>query len=156
MASFSGSGTGLVGLSAALLQPAEVVLTDLPKLMPGLKQNIQINELGGSARAVPLQWGAAPLPDAIEAPFDLVVASDVIYKKDSIGPLTDTLLALTAEHSRIVLSYELRAGTTDWAQRMRERGLSFMRVPHEDLHPHWRADDIGVFIGRRVGQPTAG
>lgn len=57
-----GSGTGLLGLAAAALWKAPVVLSDLPKVIPNLKDNMNANidlikKRGGSVTVGALTWG---------------------------------------------------------------------------------------------------
>jgi len=57
-----GSGTGLLGLAAAVTWRREVILSDLPSIMPNLVSNIELNQAtleaqGGSVRAGALTWG---------------------------------------------------------------------------------------------------
>lgn len=57
-----GSGTGLLGLSAACTWGANVVLTDLPEILPNLAHNTSLNlstieACGGRAEAAALTWG---------------------------------------------------------------------------------------------------
>lgn len=57
-----GSGTGLLGLAAACIWKASVVLTDLPAIMPNLMHNARLNRgvveaRGGRVDAAPLTWG---------------------------------------------------------------------------------------------------
>ena len=57
-----GAGTGLLGLAAACVWKASVVLTDLPVIVPNLAHNVELNravveERGGKAEATTLTWG---------------------------------------------------------------------------------------------------
>lgn len=57
-----GSGTGLLGLAAACIWKTNVVLTDLPTIIPNLAHNAALNlevieGCGGKARVAPLTWG---------------------------------------------------------------------------------------------------
>lgn len=57
-----GSGTGLLGLAAACIWRASVVLTDLPTITPNLAHNVSLNQevvesRGGRAEVAPLTWG---------------------------------------------------------------------------------------------------
>jgi len=57
-----GSGTALLGIAAACIWRANVMLTDLPNIMPNLTNNANLNrqtvELrGGHVDAAPLTWG---------------------------------------------------------------------------------------------------
>jgi hypothetical protein len=56
-----GSGTGVVGIAAAILGTS-VVITDLPHVLPQLQTNVSVNLQQGSAArdrisVVPLAWG---------------------------------------------------------------------------------------------------
>lgn len=88
-----GSGTGLVGLTAASVFNARVVLTDLPDIVPNLSKNVLNNAeaiatSGGSAEAAILDWtdpgsftlssGHAPEPHS----FPLILAADSIYSSE--------------------------------------------------------------------------
>lgn len=59
-----GSGTGLLGLAAAALWKAHVILSDLPDIMSNLCHNVEANrttveKLGGSLNAGALTWGGS-------------------------------------------------------------------------------------------------
>ncbi|GAQ89683.1 hypothetical protein KFL_005500060 [Klebsormidium nitens] len=141
-----GAGTGLVGLALASLG-ADVVLTDREALMPGLRTNIQANQLEERCRADVLEWGS----DAshLFPPVDYVVGSDILYDMSLVPALCKTLLDLSGPNTQIIIGYELRFGTTEAFQIMREHGLVSVKVDYDKLHPEWRSDDIGIFIIRR-------
>jgi hypothetical protein len=57
-----GSGTGLLGVAAAALWQTHVILSDLPNIVPNLKDNTERNRSlvearGGSMSVGPLTWG---------------------------------------------------------------------------------------------------
>lgn len=59
-----GSGTGLLGVAAAALWQTHVILSDLPAIVPNLKDNVERNlglvqSRGGSMSVGPLTWGGA-------------------------------------------------------------------------------------------------
>lgn len=59
-----GSGTGLLGLAAAALWKVPVALSDLPNIVPNLKDNVDKNNSlvesrGGSLTVGPLTWGGS-------------------------------------------------------------------------------------------------
>ncbi|KAI1423241.1 putative methyltransferase-domain-containing protein [Xylaria sp. FL1777] len=85
-----GSGTGLLGLAAATMWQADVVLSDLPDIMPNLDYNIEQNRatverLGGSISSGVLIWGSATGNNAMFSPgnqFNIILAADGIYDDD--------------------------------------------------------------------------
>ena len=97
-----GAGTGLVGLSCALLGAASVVTTDLAEVVPLLELNIALNcgereDTIGSITAAEMAWGddthVQRMPELIEK-LDIVVMSDVVYDPAGYDPLLQTLLLL--------------------------------------------------------------
>lgn len=78
-----GSGTGIVGISAALLG-GRVTLTDLPEAMVPLTSNIaknvdSITDAGGTARALVWDWtldGGPPTMAKTECPSDMGLKED--------------------------------------------------------------------------------
>ncbi|KAJ7727925.1 S-adenosyl-L-methionine-dependent methyltransferase [Mycena metata] len=83
-----GAGTGLLSIAVAKLlrHPATtVVATDYhPAILANLAANLRTNFPGDGARvsALELDW-AAPARDApFDAPFDVVLAADVVYHPD--------------------------------------------------------------------------
>ena len=66
-----GSGTGLLGLAAACVWKASVVLTDLPNITPNLAHNASLNQAvveasGGRVEVAPLTWGSSDEQDTDE------------------------------------------------------------------------------------------
>ncbi len=87
-----GAGIGCCGIYANRLGAALSVVTDRQPLIALLHQNITANSPGGGSGedskhqsvlvASELSWGQFPLSDRISqsVPFDIVLASDVVYK----------------------------------------------------------------------------
>ncbi|KAH7520040.1 hypothetical protein FEM48_Zijuj08G0101500 [Ziziphus jujuba var. spinosa] len=91
-----GSGTGLVGIVAALTLGAKVTVTDLPHVIPNLQFNADANASvlttnGGVVHASPLRWGEADDVELVGREFDLIIASDVVYHDHLYVPLLQTL-----------------------------------------------------------------
>ncbi|CAM9618371.1 unnamed protein product [Chrysoparadoxa australica] len=83
-----GAGTGVSGLSAALLG-ANVVLTDLEYTLPNLEANVAANELGPPQVTVQkVDWFSPP---EFEGTFDLVLMADVVWMDDLVTPLVETM-----------------------------------------------------------------
>jgi predicted nicotinamide N-methyase len=97
-----GSGTGLLEIAAAALG-ASVLATDLPAVLPLLRENAARNAgavaAGGGRLAVTaLAWGEALPADVSDAgPFDVILASDVVFWPELFAPLVATLAALSAD-----------------------------------------------------------
>ncbi|CAK9227169.1 unnamed protein product [Sphagnum jensenii] len=112
-----GAGTGMVGVLAARLG-AHVTLTDLAHVLPNLEQNVELNKLtveagGGSLSVHLLQWGVKEDVTALgQEPFDLILASDVVYYDTLFEPLVKTLKWLVGA-SPVVLLAHLRRWKKD-------------------------------------------
>ena len=135
-----GAGSGLVGITAARLGAARVVITDGDQTSVDLaRQNLAANVVGNAASAAPpavsvdrLLWGgdahqdavllnmeAADCPGAGGAPaastvptYSVVLAGDVLYK-ESLPPLFfATLKRHLALDGRALLCHLVRAGVT--------------------------------------------
>ena len=130
-----GAGTGLVGLSAAPIWQADVLLTDLEPIVPALHVNIRLNKSvlhsgRGSARCGCLDWsipddlrlsasGSAPnQPTTIhpdENKMDIILAADVIYWEEHPAMLATTILLWLkrSNNARLLLLYPLRIAYLD-------------------------------------------
>nr|XP_045605827.1 protein N-lysine methyltransferase METTL21D-like isoform X4 [Procambarus clarkii] len=78
-----GSGTGCVGLTAALLGASKVTITDLPQFLPLMRKNIHQNQdiLECVVDARELTWGNLEQGAALTAP-DVLVLADCIYYEE--------------------------------------------------------------------------
>lgn len=149
-----GSGTGVVGIAAALLfRPAHLRMTDLPAQLPLMEQNLQAARgavTTAEARAAlervlvaPLDWAA---PNEAAGSFDVLLASDCIWPKVDNALFVNVLSALATPRTRVLLAYEYRSETcrqTFFAPA--QQHFTFTRVPNEELHPDFRADDIELY-----------
>ena len=99
-----GCGCGLVGLVAAALGPAEVVLTDQVLFMA--QANLDANYPSGPERdrtsVRRLVWGEEADVAAVGSPFDLIVGSDIIYHGEDHLTLAETLAALSGEGTTVL------------------------------------------------------
>lgn len=95
-----GSGTGLLGLAAAAIWRASVVLTDLPGILPNLSHNAELNRAtieprGGRAEAAALTWGGSEdesdprFSDGCR--FELVLVADPLYDDDHPALLSSAI-----------------------------------------------------------------
>ncbi|EER97404.1 protein-lysine methyltransferase METTL21D [Sorghum bicolor] len=135
-----GSGTGAAGLALAAALPARAVLSDLPDALPNLRHNAELNaallaSAGGAASVVPLRWGdAAAMADvaAAASPFDLVVASDVVYYEALVDPLIETLRFFVKGEVVFVMAHMRRWKRTDKKFFGKARKVFDVEVVHED------------------------
>ncbi|KAG2248115.1 hypothetical protein Bca52824_087743 [Brassica carinata] len=96
-----GSGTGVVGIAAAITLSASVTVTDLPHVLDNLSFNAEANaqtvaRFEGQVHAAPLRWGEADDVELLGPNVDLVVASDVVYHDHLYEPLLKTLRLMVA------------------------------------------------------------
>ncbi|OQR95226.1 hypothetical protein ACHHYP_00189 [Achlya hypogyna] len=101
-----GSGLGLVGMVCALLGAASVTLTDMEDVVAMLKYNIALNDLDSVAHARALAWGSAV--DHLDAPFDVVVMSDVVYDPTGYAPLVQSLLDVSTPATTMLMAHRSR------------------------------------------------
>ena len=91
-----GAGTGMLGIVAARLGAASVVLTDAPSELALLRHNAQrANETRAETcetSVAPLAWGDSRAIADLAPPFDVVLCSDVLYQNP---PEAQTALAAT-------------------------------------------------------------
>lgn len=109
-----GSGTGIVGLAAAASGAfARVVLTDLPSVVPLLRENAETNSAalaGVEVVALALPWDdVAALRECLRrfGPLDLIVGGDLLYRTQVVGPLLTALTALASEQTTVLLGASL-------------------------------------------------
>lgn len=139
-----GAGVGLTGLALAAAG-ADVVVTDMDRAMPVLRENAHRNadlvaRRGGRIQPAALDWhwdaerqhASLPWPRA-----DLVVGADIIYEADCVRPLLRTAFSLADE---FLVLQNIRRGSTDMFLAVAgEMGLEVQRDPLEmDFYEFWR------------------
>ncbi|CAL5391530.1 unnamed protein product [Camellia sinensis] len=118
-----------------LLGLHNVVLTDIAPVMPTLKRNLKSNS------------------DQITAlcpPFDLVIATDVVYIEDTAAPLVFAMEASIGDTGTVLLGYQLRSPEAHhlfW--EICGRVFDIQKVPHEHLHPEYAYEEADVYILRK-------
>lgn len=143
-----GSGTGIVGLVASILGAGEVILSDIPEIVPLIEKNLQQNGAilsllqrhgAGRVRSLSLPWGQLLLNDdgdsassnsdrgrerGLSTTVDLVFASDCLYDSTFFDDLLDTLLRVTHQGSIVYFAYQVRhpAREHDFFSRLMNSG----------------------------------
>lgn len=134
-----------------LLGLRDIVVTDIPAVMPALKHNLKRNKvvLGKNLKPVCLNWSSLEQIRAVKPPFNVVIAADVVYIEESVGPLVGAMMQLMGDHGVALLGYQVRSPEADllfW--EMCERVFKVEKVPHEHLHPDYAYEEADVYILR--------
>ena len=150
-----GSGTGLVGMAAALVFERCTILTDLPEIVPNLEQNARsnsevISSRGGTVCAAVLDWtcpdelGLDSFDGSLKS-FPLIVVADPIYSPDHPRMLVDAIKChlSTDENARLVIELPLREAYANERQDLRDRlagiGLRIIEQGEEVGYDDWSA-----------------
>ncbi|KAI1127460.1 putative methyltransferase-domain-containing protein [Nemania abortiva] len=117
-----GSGTGLLGIATAAMWQADVVLSDLPGIMPNLNHNIEQNRatverLGGKLGSSTLTWGCENGNGIIfsqENQFSIILVADGIYDDDHPALLSSAIhqQLLDSPDSRAIVMVPIRDQVT--------------------------------------------
>ncbi|XP_043699270.1 protein-lysine methyltransferase METTL21D-like [Telopea speciosissima] len=146
-----GSGTGLVGITAAATLGANVTLTDLPHVVPNLQFNVDANYNtltlhGGSINVAALSWGEAKDMESIGCEFDLLLASDVVYHDHLFDPLLKTLQFYLRNNTVFLMAHLKRWKKKDSVFFKKARKLFDIGMIHSD--PPSPGSRIGVVVYR--------
>ena len=158
-----GAGTSAVGLAAAVLGAAHVTVTDLPALVPRMDRSIALNGLQATMTAAPLDWSSVPgayAPGIAAGAFDVILAADCIYAPRLVPWLVQTMDALIAPGTQMLLGYERREGADDVTAMLllldgcRDAGLALDMIPPDEMHADWSANpDVWIYS---ITRPAAG
>uniref|UniRef100_A0A7S1J6C8 Uncharacterized protein n=1 Tax=Eutreptiella gymnastica TaxID=73025 RepID=A0A7S1J6C8_9EUGL len=131
-----GSGTGLLGLALAQLG-ADVVLSDLPQVVPLLEANASFNgatvrDAGGTTRIAALDW-KEPLAQDTDAEYQYIVGADVVYSFASVLPFVRIIHTLRAKNKKaaVFIAHKRRMAELDaiWQALLQAAGLKLTMVP---------------------------
>uniref|UniRef100_A0A2P2M066 Uncharacterized protein MANES_12G086100 n=1 Tax=Rhizophora mucronata TaxID=61149 RepID=A0A2P2M066_RHIMU len=147
-----GAGCGAAGMAFHLLGLTDIVLTDIAPVMPALKHNLKRNKqtLGKMLKTSILYWNKQDQIKALNPPFDIVIAADVVYIEDSARQLVGAMEALVADDGVVLLGYQLRSPEAHklfW--EMVGEAFEVEKVPHEHLHPDYAYEETDVYIFRK-------
>ncbi|KAI8011785.1 Protein-lysine methyltransferase METTL21D [Camellia lanceoleosa] len=121
-------------------------------VMPALKRNLKSNKpvLGKTLKTTQLYWTNSDQIKALSPPFDLVIATDVVYIEDTVAPLVSAMEALIGDTGTVLLGYQLRSPEAHqlfW--EICGRVFDIQKVPHEHLHPEYAYEEADVYILRK-------
>ncbi|XP_016453134.1 uncharacterized protein LOC107777596 [Nicotiana tabacum] len=147
-----GAGCGVAAMGLFLLGLNNVVITDIAPVMPALKHNLKKNKpvLNKSLKTAQLNWSNQDQIKSLNPPLDVVVATDVVYLEETVGPLLSTMEALLGENGVVLLGYQLRSPEAHkkfW--ELSGDMFDIEKVPHEHLHPEYAYEETDVYIFRK-------
>ena len=117
-----GCGRGHNGFSALALGAAEVAFADASALALDFVAAVAAaNDLASRCRTHLHHWGE-PIP---EAPFDLILGGDILYRPDWFARLLGTLAASLAPHGQALLSDPRHALDADLPRLAEAAGLTW-------------------------------
>ncbi|XP_067848079.1 EEF1A lysine methyltransferase 3-like [Heptranchias perlo] len=105
-----GSGTGIVGILAALLG-GDVTMTDKPNILKQIENNVSINiptARRHRLKVSALTWGENHTDFPTD--YDFILGSDIVYSSVTYPALIETLRHLADRGATIYLSSEIRKG----------------------------------------------
>lgn len=147
-----GAGTGLCSLAAHYLG-ADVTATDMNKeaVLGILRRNLAANG-AESVKIVPHDWGT-PVTPGLDAPYDFVLAADVIFKEELVPALVKSMEQLAGPHSVVFMCAENHSQKAlDLFFSLSAASFDVQRVPLEEMHETFQDDRI--VIARMRLKPT--
>ncbi|XWS72329.1 hypothetical protein CRYUN_Cryun02cG0030600 [Craigia yunnanensis] len=152
-----GAGCGVAGFGMALLG-CDVVSTDQIEVVPLLRRNVERNtsrimqmnsnsDSFGSIQVAELDWGNEDHIKAFAPPFDYIIGTDVVYAEHLLGPLLQTIIALSGPKTTIMLGHEIRS--TSVHEQMLQTCKNFFEVkivPKAKMDSKYQHPSIQLFI----------
>ncbi|KAF9263672.1 hypothetical protein L218DRAFT_327844 [Marasmius fiardii PR-910] len=144
-----GSGTGLVGLVAALLDPAHVWVTDQAPLLHMMRHNVSMNNLDFKCTVAELDWGT-PIPASIPRP-DLILAADCVYFEPAFPLLVQTLCDLAGDTTEVLFCYKKRRKADRRFFTVLRKKFDWTQVSDDPNRPIYERDSIDLLrISKRT------
>ncbi|XP_057824880.2 uncharacterized protein LOC131036885 [Cryptomeria japonica] len=137
-----GAGCGLPGIVAAYLGASSVRLTDFPENLDLLQRNVIANKMQKTVSVIPLVWGNRS--ELLSGPFDLVIATDVMYCVEVVDSLLNTFKMLSGPDTIILLAYgRNRQAEQAFLEKARFNFL-IKQVSNEELDDVYQCIDVDV------------
>ncbi|KAB8304812.1 hypothetical protein EYC80_004154 [Monilinia laxa] len=152
-----GSGTGLLGLTAAMLWNKPTVLTDLPDIVPNLDVNLKRNGFGhtseSKAKAEILDWsdaeGSVVFSQDPNNKFEIVLVADPFYDSHHPPLLAGVIPKFfkNTGDSRVLVSVPLRDSATeamrdDFVRLMAVQGYQLLTSGRERCFDDWEESEL--------------
>jgi predicted nicotinamide N-methyase len=144
-------------MSLYLLGLTDIVLTDIPAVMPALKHNLKRNKpvLNKMLKTAICNWNNRGQIESLGPPFDFVIAADVVYIEESVGYLVSAMEKLVSDDGVVLLGYQVRSPEADkrfW--EVCKEVFVIEKIPHEDLHPHYAYEEADVYVFRKKNKES--
>ncbi|KAJ7233145.1 putative methyltransferase-domain-containing protein [Mycena haematopus] len=136
-----GSGTGLVGLVAAMLG-GTVYLTDQAPLLNIIRKNVEINKLSPLCVVEELNWGE-PIPVNIPRP-DVILAADCVYFEPAFPLLVQTLCDLVGEDTEVLFCYKKRRKADKRFFALLKKKFRWNNIPDEPASAIYSRESISL------------
>ena len=139
------AGCGLVAAVLSHQRPLFVMATDLPKNLPLLRRNCQENADAVEICVAAHVWGET----VDEAPFDLVVACDVMYDAANVTSLVSSLDAFMKDDAVALVCHGRNAHAEDAFLHRCQHRFVLSRLEWDAFDPDFRSEEISCLILRR-------
>ncbi|KIK99697.1 hypothetical protein PAXRUDRAFT_465335 [Paxillus rubicundulus Ve08.2h10] len=141
-----GSGTGLVGLVAAILG-GNVWITDQAPLLDIMRANVRLNHLESSVVVSELNWGEA-LSSEIPRP-DIILAADCVYFEPAFPLLVDTLSELATARTEILFCYKKRRKADKRFFTLLKKHFSWKEIEDDPSSARYNQEAISLLTLKR-------
>lgn len=132
-------------------------MTDKAEVLPLLRKNVQLNGLDESQGVTvrELDWTKRNVEE-LNPPFSCILASDVVYYPEHFEPLVATLIALSANGTRLILGYRTRSEEEAKFFHLLSAFFRVEKLYHKSVTiPAGSSSTGGVPATASVGSPSA-
>lgn len=174
-----GSGNGFLSvclLAAARESLANLVVTDTNDHLHMMRQTLAANShvlAGDNVKDVPIHvlehmWGEFSTTTSLSAEtddlpnrvhqgrhqFDLIIGSDLAYRKELYDPLIASLQQFSHAHTVSLIGITMLDTTPSFFRLLTKAGFMYERLADHLLDPEFRGKTFGVFVIRKQQQPA--
>jgi hypothetical protein len=94
-----------------------------------------------------MQWGDVKAIDQLNPPFDVVLASDLIYNLSPVADLVRTIEKLAKRTGEVIVGWEFRAHlkfAQDSFLALVAENFEIKEIPHSAMHPKYQFDEFRI------------
>jgi len=136
-----GAGLGLVSAVSSLLGARTYATDGDPRVLARLRMNLEENTKNQTDYPASVQqyrWGDEKADVVARAPYDYILASDILYQVESLGYLVKSLRDLSSQHSVILMSYKLRKEGLDGFFTMVDKWFAVEEISQTNIVSRFR------------------